>query len=113
MMGYFDVLGVEHARALTRVAYGGRPVIALVLADTAADPAVLAQPARAQMAAALRMVDFVLIAGSPGSPDNVPDLVNRLKPAEIVPLEEAEARRKRRLIEQIQHGHPPKHGTGR
>ena len=104
MSGQFDILGVEHVRGLSKLAAGTRPVIAVVLAHTAGAPSVLSQQARAEMAAALRMVDFVLIAGSPGGPGDLQELVNRLRPAEVVALEEAEARRKRRLIEQIQHG---------
>ncbi len=105
VVGHFDVPGVEHARALREIGERGRPVVAAVLPprDGAAGE-VLAGSARAQMAAALRMIDYVLIAAQPGQLGDLEDLVKQLQPAEIIPLEEAESRRMRRLIRQIQDG---------
>jgi glycerol-3-phosphate cytidylyltransferase-like family protein len=105
LVGHFDVPGVEHARALRRIGERGRPIVAAVLPPRDGPGGeVLGESARAQMAAALRMVDYVLIAARPGQPGDLEDLVKRLKPADIIPLDEVESRRIDRLIRQIHHG---------
>lgn len=103
--GSFDVLGAEHVRALRAVRGRASQVIAVVLPDRdGAARTVAGQQARAIMAAALRMVDYVLICARPGQPGDLEDLMKRLGPTEIVSLDEAESRRMRRLIEQVAHG---------
>ena len=58
----------------------------------------LPQRARAELAAALRMVDYVVIAD-----DTAPDaLLASLEPAQLVRLEEVHAARKRQLMEHVQ-----------
>jgi glycerol-3-phosphate cytidylyltransferase-like family protein len=105
VVGYFDVLGVEHVRALCAVSTRGSRVVAVVLPDRdGARRTVAGQQARAEMAAALRMVDYVLICARPGQSGDLEDLMKRLRPTEIVSLEEAESRWMHRLMEQVAHG---------
>jgi glycerol-3-phosphate cytidylyltransferase-like family protein len=103
-VGYFEVPGVEHVRSLRDIRGRARPLVAVVLPAPHGRRELLSQQARAEMAAALRMVDYVLIAARPGLPGDFEDLVRRLRPATVVPLDEAESGRMRRLIEHIQHG---------
>lgn len=108
VVGYFDVLGVEHVRALQQ-ARGEGPLVAAVLpGPQGAAGEILTGQARAEVAAALRMVDYVLIAAPPGHPGDLDELVKRLRPAVIVRLDqtddEADSRRRRWLIEHVQHG---------
>jgi glycerol-3-phosphate cytidylyltransferase-like family protein len=105
VVGYFDVLGVEHVRALRTVRERGSRVIVVVLPDQdSAVRTVVGQQGRAEMAAALRMVDYVLICAKPGQPGDLEDLMSRLRPKEIVSLKEAESRRMHQLMEQVAHG---------
>jgi glycerol-3-phosphate cytidylyltransferase-like family protein len=105
VVGYFDVLGVEHVRELRAIRERASRLIALVLPNPdGARRTVLPQEGRAEMAAALRMLDYVLICAEPGQPGDLKDLMKRLRPTEIVSLEEAEFRRIDRLIEQVAHG---------
>jgi len=96
--GYFDVLRAEHARALTeaRERTGAQSVLVVVL-PLAAE--IVPQAARAEMVAALRMVDYVL----PAENDDWEGVAGALQPVEIVRLEEADARRTRQLIEHVHH----------
>jgi glycerol-3-phosphate cytidylyltransferase-like family protein len=105
ILGHFDVLGVEHVRALRQIREAGGLVVAVVLPGVdGVPPATMSQQARAEMAAALRVVDYVLLAAPPGQPGSLEDLVKSLKPKEIVPLDEIESRRLGRLIERLPHG---------
>src|SRR5215469_6752667 len=63
--GYFDVLRVEHVRALQQVRdrTGDHPLVVAVLPR---QRELFHQRARAEMVAALRMVDYVLIANRAG-----------------------------------------------
>ena len=97
--GDFDVLGVEHVRALVAVRKRASRMIAVVLSDQDGPVrTVVDQQGRAAMAAALRMIDYVLICARPGQPGDLEDLMKRLRPTEIVSLDEAESRRMRRLV---------------
>jgi glycerol-3-phosphate cytidylyltransferase-like family protein len=98
--GYFDVLRAEHARSLTeaRERTGAQSVLVVVL-PLAGE--IVPQAARAEMVAALRVVDYVL----PAENDEWESVAGALQPVEIVRLEEADARRTRQLIE---HVHRPK-----
>jgi bifunctional ADP-heptose synthase (sugar kinase/adenylyltransferase) len=106
LVGSFDVLGVEHVRALAEIRKRtSAQVIAVVLPRGDARPSeVQQQGARAEMAAALRMVDYVLIAAQPGCPGDFQNLVTRLRPTEIIRLDEAEQSRMRRLLARVQSG---------
>jgi glycerol-3-phosphate cytidylyltransferase-like family protein len=81
--GYFEVLRVGHTRQLERVRrlYPGRPLVAAILPKPGA---VLASEARARMAAALRVVDYVFIADD----EELSAVSDVLSPAAVVRLEE-------------------------
>jgi len=92
----FDVLRVELARdlAAARLRTGARSLVAVVrpLAGELAPC-----EARAELAAALRVVDYVLLAPS----EDLDSLTASLQPIEILNLEEADAQRMRKLIEHV------------
>ncbi len=94
--GTFDVIRAQDARELAaiRASRPGLPLIAVVtpLADE-----LLPQRARAELAAGLRMVDYVLITDD-AHPDS---LLASLHPAEVVRLEAVHADRKRQLMQHV------------
>ena len=94
--GRFDILRAELVRdlAAARRRTGARSLVAAVrpLEDELAPLA-----ARAEMAAALRMVDYVLIADT----GNLSGLAESLQPVEIISLEGNDARRILQLIEHV------------
>jgi len=92
--GYFDPLLAWHARELARIREraGSLAVILLPLAGE-----LLPLRARARLVAALRMVDYVLIAEN-GDLDR---LVAELKPIEIVRLEDDDLRRRGELMDHV------------
>jgi len=95
--GTFDVIVAADANDLSeiRAQYPGDAlcVVVLPLAE-----ALFAQRARAELAAALRMVDYVVIAD-----DLAPEaMLAALKPARTVRLEGVHELRKRRLTEHVQ-----------
>ena len=98
--GSFDVFGVEQVRQLQQIRqrHPAGPLIAAVLPCV---DAVLNQAARAEMAAALRVVDYVLIVEPTGRPDDLDRLGDILRPGILIRLEEAGVRCLRRLIEHV------------
>jgi glycerol-3-phosphate cytidylyltransferase-like family protein len=94
--GYFDVLRAAHAREIdeTRRRTGAATVLVIVLP---LDHGLLSLRARAELVAALRMVDYVL----PGDCEDLDRLVSWLGPAETVSLEDADMRRARQLKEHV------------
>jgi len=98
--GYFDVLRAGHIRDLDvvvqEVGPGGSKLLVVVLPDAAE---YLAQRARAELVAALRMVDYVVPAGS----GDAARLAETLHCAPVVSLEQADRERSRGLKEHI-HG---------
>jgi bifunctional ADP-heptose synthase (sugar kinase/adenylyltransferase) len=95
--GTFDVVLAEDARELAEIRAKGfeRPLVVVVLplADS-----LLTQRARAELVAALRVVDYVVTAD-----DTAADaLLASLEPAQLVRLEEVHAVRKRQLMEHVQ-----------
>jgi bifunctional ADP-heptose synthase (sugar kinase/adenylyltransferase) len=94
--GYFDILRAAHIRDLDRVRRreGGAKLLAVVLP---APDEILPQQARAELVAALRMIDYVVIADDAAARR----LAHSLEPVEIVHLEAAEARRARELKEHV------------
>jgi bifunctional ADP-heptose synthase (sugar kinase/adenylyltransferase) len=97
--GYFDVLSLDHIRALDEMMFSSPhfPIVVLVLQSARE---FVSQRDRARMVAALRMVDYVLIADHED-----PDVIlERLRPAVVVRLEAADRRSNRRLIEHVQRG---------
>jgi len=95
--GYFDVLRAAHAGEMQKVRNrtGSQPLVLVVLTCRGE---LLSQRARAELVAAIRVVDYVLIADN----EELHRLIERLNPAEVVRLEEADLRRTRRLIEHAQ-----------
>ena len=98
--GRFDILRVEMARELSaardRVGAGTLAVAILPLADELAPAA-----ARAELAAALRVVDYVFV----GAEGGLDALAAALHPIETLHLEEADAQRKRQLTEHVHRRH--------
>ena len=93
--GSFDVIQAEDAAELAqiRAQYPGSPLCVVVL-PLAGE--LLSQRARAELAAALRVVDYVIADATP--PDT---LLAALKPARVVRLEDTHALRKRQLMEHV------------
>ena len=95
--GTFDVILAADARELSEIR-GRHPEDALCVVVLPLSGELLPQRARAELAAALRMVDYVVIGDDP-APDA---LLAALKPARIVRLEGAHELRKRQLTEHVQ-----------
>ncbi len=92
--GYFEVLLAGHARDLqaARDRAPDRPMLVVVIGH----PGELMEAgARAELVAALRVVDYVVAADH----DQLDAFIERLRPAELVRLETADLARTRRLIE--------------
>jgi len=89
--GYFDGLRAAHARDLGALP---RPLLAVVLPLA---EELLPQRARAEMVAALRMVDYVVIARE----SDLDALVERLVPPRLVRLESSDTARVQQLIEHV------------
>jgi bifunctional ADP-heptose synthase (sugar kinase/adenylyltransferase) len=98
--GFFDVIVAEHVRRLQEIKNGSDALVVVVL-----DPPepVLTARARAELVAALRMVDYVVPAGEQAAQN----LLGRFSPAEIVREEAADLLRARRLSEHVQRRHQP------
>jgi bifunctional ADP-heptose synthase (sugar kinase/adenylyltransferase) len=95
--GHFDILRAELVRELSeaRRRTAAQSLMAVVQA-MAGELAPVAS--RAEMAAALRVVDYVLIAGN----EELDRLTAHLQPIETIRLEEGDARCTRQLIEHVQ-----------
>jgi hypothetical protein len=94
--GAFDPVLADDARELAeiRANHPDRPLLVVVLPLPGE---LLPGRARAELVAALRMVDYVVSA-----PDAVTDaLLATLEPAHLVRLEEAQAARKRQLMDHV------------
>ena len=96
--GYFDVLVAEHVRRLRAIAGEGSKLFVVLL-----DPPLplLAARARAEMVAALAMVDYVVPAGG----QEAEGLLNRFAASEIVREESADLLRAQRLSQHVQRRH--------
>jgi hypothetical protein len=94
---YFDPLLDWHAERLAALRPADGILAALVLP---LQGELLPQRARAELAAALRMIDYVLIA--PGSDPNLSeDLIRALSPAQVFRLDEEDLRRRAELIAHV------------
>jgi len=95
--GYFHLVLAGHARDLQEVRGRApdRPMLVVVLGHAGA---VMDAEVRAEMVAALRVVDYVVTADH----DHLDGLIERLRPAEVVRLEAADLGRLRRLIDDAQ-----------
>jgi len=96
--GYFDVLVAGHVRRLRQVASEAAKLFVVVLDPPAP---VLAARARAEMAAALAMVDYVVPAGN----QSAEGLLSRFADSEIVREESADLLRAERLNQHVQRRH--------
>ncbi|MGD0497812.1 MAG: hypothetical protein ABSC23_05185 [Bryobacteraceae bacterium] len=94
--GLFDVLRAGHVREL-RQAREAAPGARLVAVALPMENAVLDQRARAELAAALRVVDYVVIANR----DEAHSLIDALDPVRVVRLEAADERRVSQLREHV------------
>jgi bifunctional ADP-heptose synthase (sugar kinase/adenylyltransferase) len=94
--GYFDVIVAEHVRRLLEIKNGALLVVVLDPPDP-----VLPGRARAELVAALRMVDYVVLAGERAAEE----LLSHFCPGEIVREESADLLRFRRLSEHVQRRH--------
>ena len=95
--GYFDVLLAGHVRDLQTVR--DRAPDQPMLVAVQPHPGEVLEPAvRAELVAALRVVDYVVTADH----DHLEELIERLRPAEVVRLEATDVSRTRRLIEDAQ-----------
>ena len=92
--GFFDVLLAAHVRALRDFAEGKSKLIALVLNPP--EP-LLAQDARAELAASLATVDYVVAVADDGA-----ELLRGIQPARVLRMEADDAHRRRELIEHVQ-----------
>jgi len=94
--GYFDLLRAEHVRSLDEIRRrtGAATLLAVVLP---LHRGLLPLAGRAELVAALRMVDYVL----PGDCEDFSRIVSSLHPAETISLEDADRRRIRQLIEHV------------
>ena len=94
--GYFDPLLAWHARELEGIAERAGSLVVILLPLTGE---LLPPRARAQLVAALRVVDYVLIAEN----GDVDGLFAEIKPAEIVRLESDDFRRRAEFMEHVRH----------
>lgn len=94
--GYFDVLRAAHTCELAEARRRGRAETLLAVVLPRAGE-VLPQKARAEMVAALRVVDYVLTARA----EDVESLAAALRPADIARLEQADDRRAKQLIDHV------------
>jgi hypothetical protein len=90
--GAFDLVFAEDARELAgiRASHPGRPLLVVVLPLSGE---LLPRRARAELVAALRVVDYVVIADDAA--------LASLEPAHLVRLEAAQAIRQRQLMEHV------------
>jgi hypothetical protein len=92
--GYFDPLLAWHAQEFESIR-GRASALAVVVLPLGGE--LLSQPGRAILVAALRVIDYVLVADN----EDLDGLFAELKPAEIVRLEDDDLRRRGELIEHV------------
>ena len=98
--GYFDLLRAEHARELAaiRQRIGKQALVAVVLPYPGE---VFDIHARARMVAALRVIDYVVIADRP----EADALLAALHPQAVFHMEAEDARRNREIVDRIRGRH--------
>ena len=96
--GYFDVIVAEHVRRLREIKNGSAILVVVVL-----DPpeALLAAGARAELVAALAVVDYVV----PADEQAAKELLSHFTASEIVREESDDLLRARRLSEHVKSRH--------
>jgi bifunctional ADP-heptose synthase (sugar kinase/adenylyltransferase) len=95
--GYFDVLRREDVRELEASASLDPDTPRLLVAVLPLENALLAQRARAELVAGLRMVDYVIAA----SESEAEELIRAVQPRRVVRLEAAHARLAQELSERV------------
>ena len=95
-VGRFDILRLEAVRDLA-AARQRTGAGSLMVALRPFEGELVPLAARAEMAAALRVVDYVLLAGN----EDLESLAASLQPIDIIDMEEADAHRARQLIEHV------------
>jgi len=98
--GYFDPLLAEHSRRLGRARDEDGALMAVI--SSPADP-ILNAGARAELVAALGVVDYVVLPGN----TTVEELLARLPVAEIIRLERADEETTRELIRHVHNRQEP------
>ena len=98
--GAFDPVLADDARELAeiRACHPDRPLLVVVLPLPGE---LLPGRARAELVAALRMVDYVVTADDAATATATDALLASLEPAYLVRLEEAQAVRRRQLMEHV------------
>ena len=98
--GAFDLVLADDARELAgiRAGHPDRPLLVVVLPLSGE---LLPGRARAELVAALRMVDYVVTAPDDAKAAATDALLASLEPAHLVRLEVAQAIRKRQLMEHV------------
>jgi bifunctional ADP-heptose synthase (sugar kinase/adenylyltransferase) len=96
--GYFDPLLAAHARRLAEIADPGGVLFAVVGEP---ERPILAARARAELVAALAVIDYVIIAGAAASDD----LLKCLQPDEVYREEAADDRRAEDLLLHVHSRH--------
>lgn len=94
---YFDPMLAWHAERFAEIRAGSRTLAACILPLTGE---LLPQRARAEMTAALRVIDYVLI--SPGQdPDTTEAFIRSVEPSRTIRLEDEDLRRRAELIADV------------
>lgn len=95
--GYFDVLRAAHVIELQQ-ARDRAPQSKLLVALVSASGELINGRSRAELVAALRMVDYVVTANH----DELDGFIQRLRPVGLARLEAADLGRRKQLIEDVQ-----------
>ena len=99
--GHFDVLQAAHVRELRQVRDGeGSPAALMVALTEPAEP-VLSDRARAELVAALDMVDYVVIV----TDGSLSEFLDSLQADEIIHREPDDNRHRQRLIQHVHSRH--------
>ena len=96
--GYFDPLLASHAAKLAEIRRPGRKLAVVVCEPPEPVTPLLA---RAELVAALKAVDYVLVTEH----NNLAEIIERVGPAEILQEEEADRERTRELIAHVRARH--------
>jgi hypothetical protein len=94
---YFDPMLAWHAERFAQIRAESRTLAACILPLSGE---LLRQRARAEMAAALRVIDYVLISPGPDS-DATESFIRSVEPSRIIRLEDEDLRRRAELIADV------------
>jgi hypothetical protein len=97
VIAYLDPMLAWHAQRFAEIRTGSQ-ILAVCVLPLASE--ILPQRGRAELAAALRVIDYVLI--SPGSdPNDAEEFLRPLEPSRMVRLDEEDLRRRAELIADV------------